>query len=416
MDNNFTLIFLLVLAAGTGLQWWLARRQLKSVSQHKTQVPAAFAEQISAAEHEKAANYTLAKLKFGQFLLILEVVVLLIWTLGGLLNVLDQTWRSLAWSPLWTGVGFLLSVMLIGSLLDLPAGYYRQFVLEQRFGFNRQTPGLFFADVIKNLLVSLVIGLPLLTVVLWLMQGAGELWWLWVWCVWMSFSLFMLWAYPSFIAPLFNKFQPLENESLKAKIENLLQRNGFISQGILVMDGSKRSGHGNAYFTGLGNNKQIVFYDTLLEQLDADEVEAVLAHEVGHFKHKHIYKRLVSMAVLSLLSLWLLAWLMGQQWFYQGLGMEQMSTYAALALFMFTLPVFSVFLSPLMSLLSRKHEFEADAFAAEQANPDTLVQALVKLYKENANTLTPDHLYSAFYDSHPPAPVRIAHLESLRKA
>lgn len=408
--HEFTGLFLIFLFAGTALQWWLAQRQLSHVRMNRHAVPKAFQEKISLQEHQKAADYTIAKTSLAQKLLPWETLLLLIWTLGGLLNWLDQSWRSLGWEPLWTGVAFLVSFSLLSSLLELPAGIYRTFVLEARFGFNRTTPKLFVQDMLKSLLLALLIGVPLVTLVLWLMESAGSLWWLYVWGVWMGFSLLLMWAYPVFIAPLFNKFEPLKDEELRGRIEKLLSRNGFSSEGVFVVDGSRRSGHGNAYFTGFGKNKRIVFYDTLLSGLNPSEVEAVLAHEVGHFKRKHIQKRLFMMILFSLGGLALLGLLMQQAWFYTALGINEMSTHAALVLFMLVLPVFTLFLTPLMSLSSRKHEYEADDFAAEQADANTLVQALVKLYKENAGTLTPDPLYSKFYDSHPPAPLRVAHL------
>jgi STE24 endopeptidase len=410
--NELTIIFLLFLVLGTGLQIWLTWRHKAYVQTHQHAVPDAFAEKISLEDHQKAANYTLAKISFGQKMLVIEVLVLLLWTLGGLLNMLDQTWRYFSWPELWTGVAVFLSFSILSSLIDLPSDIYSTFRLEARFGFNRTTPGLFVTDMLKGLVLSLVIGVPFIALVLWLMASAGEFWWVSVWAVWIGFSLLMIWVYPTFIAPLFNKFQPLEDEELKQRIEALLQGNGFSSQGIFVMDGSKRSGHGNAYFTGLGSNKRIVFFDTLLNALNADEVIAVLAHEVGHFKRKHLQKRIILMSILSLAGLAFLGWLMQQGWFYSGLGVSTPSTYMALLLFALALPVFTFLLQPIMAWFSRKHEFEADDFAAEQANPLTLIQALVKLYKDNASTLTPDPLYSAFYDSHPPAPVRIAHLSS----
>ena len=412
MMNELTIFFLIALALGTGLQFWLTGRHRAYVRAHQKAVPAAFAEKISLEEHQKAAVYTLVKTGWGQKMLIVEVLILLLWTLGGLLDVLDQALRGLEWSELWTGVAVLVSFGMLSTLIDLPASIYSTFQIEGQFGFNRTTPGLFVTDMLKSLALTLVIGIPFLWVVLWLMTSAGEFWWLYVWAVWISFSLLMAWAYPTLIAPWFNKFKPVENNELKQRIDALLQRNGFASSGIFVMDGSKRSGHGNAYFTGFGRNKRIVFFDTLLEGLNTDEVEAVLAHEVGHFKRKHLYKRLVWVAALSLAGLALLGWLMQQAWFYEGLGVSTPSTYMALLLFMLALPVFTFFLQPIMAWFSRKHEFEADDFAAEQASPLALVQALVKLYKENASTLTPDPLYSAFYDSHPPASVRIAHLSS----
>jgi len=411
--NTFSWIFLTALGAGLVLQWWLAQRQLNAVKYHASAVPDAFKGKISLDAHQKAATYTTAKVSLGQKLLLLEVVLLLVWTFGGLLNWVDAFWVEKQGSTLWTGVAVMLSVSMLGSLLDLPLSYYRTFVLEARFGFNRTDLKTFVIDLIKGLVLSLLLGVPFLALVLWLMGNAGQQWWLYVWMVWMGFSLLMMWAYPAFIAPLFNKFKALEDGALKTRIESLLQRNDFSSQGIFIMDGSKRSGHGNAYFTGFGRNKRIVFYDTLLEGLEDGEVEAVLAHEIGHFKRKHIYKMLFSMAAFSLGGLALLAWLMQQVWFFQGLGINSQNTYMALLLFMFILPVFSVFFSPLMSLMSRKHEFEADAFAASQTDAQLLVTALVKMYKENASTLTPDPIYSLFYDSHPSAPVRIAHLNQL---
>jgi len=410
--NELTIIFLIFLVIGAGIQFWLSWRHRAYVRTHQNAVPDAFAEKISLEEHQKAAAYTLAKNSFSQKMLFIGVVLLLLWTLGGLLNLLDQVWRSFEWSQLWTGVAVFISFGLLSAIIDLPSDVYSTFRIEAQFGFNRTTPGLFIIDMFKSLVLMLVIGIPFVALVLWLMAYAGEFWWLSVWAVWMSFSLLMIWIYPTFIAPWFNKFQPLEDDDLKQGIDALLQRNGFTSEGIFVMDGSKRSGHGNAYFTGLGRHKRIVFFDTLLKGLNTDEVIAVLAHEVGHFKRKHLQKRIILMAILGLAGLAFLGWLMQQAWFYSGLGINTSSTYMALLLFFLILPVFTFFLQPVMAWFSRKHEFEADDFAAEQANPQTLIQALVKLYKDNASTLTPDPLYSAFYDSHPPAPVRIAHLSS----
>ncbi|MCK5719094.1 MAG: M48 family metallopeptidase [Thiomargarita sp.] len=408
--NELTLFFLIFLFLGTSVQFWLSWRHKSYIIKHKNAVPDAFAEKISLENHQNAAIYTTTKLNFGQILLFIEVVILLLWTIGGLLNELDQIWRALEWSELWTGVAVFLSFGLISSLLDLPSSLYSTFHIESKFGFNNTSLRLFIVDLFKSLLLSLIIGIPFIILILWLMAYMGDFWWISVWAVWMGFSLLMLWLYPTVIAPLFNKFKPLEDGELKQKIEHLLEKNGFASKGIFIMDGSKRSGHGNAYFTGLGNNKRIVFFDTLLETLNADEVIAVLAHEVGHFKRKHITKRIISMSILTLLSLAFLGWLMKQDWFYTGLGIETASTYMALLLFSLALPIFTFFLQPVVAWISRKHEFEADDFAAEQAHPSHLIQALVKLYKDNANTLTPDPLYSAFYDSHPPAPVRVNHL------
>jgi STE24 endopeptidase len=294
----------------------------------------------------------------------------------------------------------------------LPFSLYHTFVIEERFGFNKTTPVTFIGDLAKQGLLMLLLGVPLTWAALWLMQGSGELWWLYLWLLWAGFSLLMFWAYPAVIAPLFNKFTPLDNEQLQQRIQALLDRCGFKSKGIFVMDGSRRSGHGNAYFTGMGRNKRIVFFDTLLETLEADEIEAVLAHELGHFKRRHVQKRIVIMMLMSLGGLALLGWLIQQTWFYQGLGVTQPSNHLALLLFLMVTPVFTLFLQPLASWFSRRHEFEADDYAASQSSAGYLIRALVKLYKENANTLTPDPLYSAFYDSHPPAPVRVAHLST----
>ncbi len=411
--NGFTYVFLIFLTASVLTQLWLDRRHIRHIQQHRARVPEAFARLISLEAHQKAADYTTAKTRLGARELLYGAALLLLWTLGGGLDSLNRAWTALDWDPIWTGVGFILSVSLLMMLIELPFSIYRTFKIEQDFGFNRSTPALFFGDVFKQVLLSLSIGAPLLSVVLWLMGNAGAMWWLFVWIVWMGFSLLMLWAYPAVIAPLFNKFKPLEDEGLRQRIEALLARCGFKSNGIFVMDGSRRSSHGNAYFTGLGNNKRIVFFDTLLGSLSHDETEAVLAHELGHFKHRHVFKRMIIMAATSLLGLGLLGWLMEQDWFYEGLGITTPSLHTALMLFMLATPVFTFFLSPLMALLSRKHEFEADEFAADQSAAAHLISALVKLYKDNASTLTPDPLYSSFHDSHPPAPVRIARLQQL---
>ncbi len=410
--NNFSWIFIAALMAGLVLQLWLMRRQQAHVLAHRAEVPAAFRAQIPLETHHKAADYTAAKLRLGRIELIAGVLWLSLWTLGGGLDWLDQLWRVLAWGPLATGVAFIISTVAIMALLDLPFSLYRTFVIEQRFGFNRTTPRLFVTDLLKQTLLLLALGVPLSALVLWLMQTSGDLWWLYVWLVWSGFGLLMMWVYPAFIAPLFNKFNPLTDEALRQRIQTLLQKCGFTSSGIFVMDGSRRSGHGNAYFTGLGRNKRIVFFDTLMTHLQPAEIEAVLAHELGHFKRKHVQKRMFQGLIFSLLGLALLGWLITQHWFYTGLGVQQPSLYAALVLFLLVVPVFSLFLQPVFAWLSRKDEFEADDFAAEQSDARALAEALVKLYKENANTLTPDPVYSAFHDSHPPAPVRVRHLLS----
>ncbi len=408
--NWMTLIFLVALGLSVLINLWLDNRQLRAVRRHRDAVPDEFREQISLEAHQKAADYTLAKTRLGILEVFIGAIILLAWTLGGGLQWLDSFWRGYQASPIVTGLLVMFSVMFISLLIDLPMSIYRTFRIEQKFDFNNTTPGLFVSDMLKQMLLAVVIGAPLLALILWLMQDTSPLWWVYVWAVWMGFSLLMLWAWPAFIAPLFNKFEPLDDEALKKRIEDLLERCGFKSNGVYVMDGSRRSSHGNAYFSGLGANKRIVFFDTLLESLDPDEMEAVLAHELGHFKRKHIMKRIITMAVFTLISLGILAWLMKQPEFYQGLGVREPSTYMALLLFMMISPLFSLYIQPAMAWFSRKHEFEADEYAARQSNARDLIRALVKLYKENANTLTPDPVYSAFHDSHPPAPVRIAHL------
>lgn len=408
--NSFTLLFLAALTAGIILQLWLSRRQIAYVIAHRSQVPAGFSEQVSQEAHQKAADYTLAKTRFGRLELIIAGLWLLVWTAGGGLNLLDQAWRGLELNPLLTGIGFMLSAFALMGVLDLPFAVYRTFIIEKRFGFNRTTPALFIIDLAKQALLMLVLMVPLSALVLWLMDASGKFWWLYVWLVWMGFALLMMWAYPAFIAPLFNKFKELQDADLAQRIQHLLQKCGFTSKGIFVMDGSTRSAHGNAYFTGLGRNKRIVFFDTLIDTLTPVQIEAVLAHELGHFKHRHVQKRMAIMFVMSLLGLALLGWLINQPWFYTDLGIEQPSVYVALVLFLLVIPVFTQFLQPLAAYFSRKDEFEADDFAAQQSDPRALIEALVKLYKENASTLTPDPLYSAFHDSHPPALARVAHL------
>ena len=409
--QTFTYIFLGFLLASTLVQLYLSLRQKAYVSQHRAAVPTPFADKITLTEHQKAADYTLAKGGFGRLESGIGLVLLLLWTLGGGLNWLDQFWRGFGWGELLTGAAVIISFSMIGSLLDIPASLYRTFVLEQRFGFNNMTAQTFVTDLLKGTALALVIGIPLVMLILWLMASAGQYWWLYAWASLTAFSLLMTWAYPQFIAPLFNKFTALEDGEVAERITALLTRTGFNSNGVFVMDGSKRSAHGNAYFTGFGKNKRIVFFDTLLKHLTPAQVEAVLAHELGHFKRKHIIKGMVVSISFTLAGFGVLAWLMQQEWFYTSLGVQQPSTYMALLLFMLMSPAFTFFISPLMARWSRKHEFEADDFAAEQSSSAELIAALVGLYKENASTLTPDPLYSAFYDSHPPAMVRIAHLQ-----
>jgi STE24 endopeptidase len=410
--NEFTWIFIIALALMTGIELWLSLRQGSHVRAHRDQVPAAFSEQVDLAAHQKAADYTVAKGKLSRIESVVGMVLLLVWTLGGGLELLSNAWQGLGWSAMTTGIVFILSFFVIGSLLELPLSWYQTFVLEDRFGFNRNTPALFLADLAKQTLLMLVLGAPLIWGALWLMASTGAYWWLYLWVAWIGFALIMMWAYPAFIAPLFNKFTPLEDVQLKARVEALLSRCGFKSQGIYVMDGSRRSGHGNAYFTGLGNNKRIVFFDTLLNTLDEDQIEAVLAHELGHFRRKHVIKNMGVMAILSLIGLAVLGWASAESWFYTGLGVSSQSNALALVLFMLVIPVFSFFLHPMMTALSRKYEFEADDYAASVSSGDHLIQALVALYQENASTLTPDPLVSAIYDSHPPATLRVAHLQA----
>ena len=410
--NTFTLIFLGFLAAGVVVQWLLVNRHIRHIRQNRAQVPAAFRGKIPLAAHHKAADYTRAKAKTNLADLIQGAVFILLWTLAGGLQWLDTFWRAFELPALWHGTLFILSVFAIMSALNLPLSLYRTFKLEAAFGFNRMTPRVFLIDLLKNALLGLAIGVPLLLLVLWIMDSSGAWWWLYVWLTWLGFSLLMMWAYPAFIAPFFNTFRPLQNAELKTRIENLLSRNGFKSQGIFVMDGSTRSTHGNAYFTGLGANKRIVFFDTLIDELSHAEIEAVLAHELGHFKCHHIRKRIMLMGAIFLIGLALLGWFINEAWFFNGLGVAEASNHMALTLFLIASPAFTFFLQPLFSFISRQHEFEADDFAAAEAHTENLITALVNLYRENANTLTPDPLYSAFHDSHPPAPIRIAHLES----
>ncbi|MBA2409822.1 MAG: M48 family metallopeptidase [Gammaproteobacteria bacterium] len=409
----FTLIFLIALGFSLALRLWLAQRHVDFVRRHRNQVPEEFHGSMPLESHQKAADYTAAKTRFGMLDACVDAVLLLIWTLGGGLNLVDQAWRSLGVGPLFAGAGVILSVLLIAAALDLPASIYRTFALEKRFGFNRTNVSLFVTDLCKSAALALIIGAPLILLVLWLMESSGDYWWLYVWAVWTAFGFLMTWAYPTLIAPLFNKFSALDDDDLRSRIQQLLERCGFQSKGVFVMDGSRRSAHGNAYFTGYGRNKRIVFFDTLMETLTPAEIESVLAHELGHFKRHHVKKRLLFMVVYSLVALALLAWLMNQTWFYSALGIGEPSVYMGLLLFMMVVPVFGFFTRPLMAWWSRKHEYEADEFAAEQSDARSLVTALVSLYKENASTLTPDPLHSAVYDSHPPAARRIAHLAAV---
>lgn len=408
---TFTLTFISLVLASTLVRLWLAGRHIRHVQHHRDQVPAAFSATITLDAHQKAADYTAAKSKLGLSEGVVQTLLLLALTLGGGLQGIDTFWQQVfADQTIIRGVAVIASAMLLTSLIDLPFAYYKTFVIDEEFGFNKMSLAMFFADLIKHGLLGLVLGGPILLLALWLMQSAGAYWWLYLWFAWSAFNLIMLAVYPSFIAPLFNQFSPLQDEQLKTRIESLLTKCGFKSQGLFVMDGSTRSSHGNAYFTGFGASKRVVFFDTLLARLNTDEIESVLAHELGHFKHHHVIKRIIMLFSVSFLGLALLGWLMQQAWFYTGLGVQNTSDYMALMLFLLVTPVFLFLLRPAMASYSRKNEFEADAYAAKQASAKELVSALVKLYRDNAATLTPDPLHSAFYDSHPPASTRIARL------
>jgi STE24 endopeptidase len=412
--NTFTVIFLIALIISYSIQFWLSGRQAAYVADHRSAVPEAFKNSVSLEAHQKAADYTIDKNRLGNIESLIGVIVLLLLTLGGVINMTFAYWSSWVASPLLAGVGALATIFLLMTVMDIPISLYQTFVIEEKYGFNKSTLKQFIKDHLLQLALGAVIGLPLLALILWIMDTVGPLWWLWAWGILMGFSLLMSWLFPTVIAPLFNKFTPMEEGSLKERIQGLLARCGFNSQGIFIMDGSKRSGHGNAYFTGLGNNKRIVFYDNLVNSLDDEELEAVLAHELGHFKCKHVIKMLIATAIMSLIGFAVLGWLINQDWFYTGLGvaLEQKSPAVALLLFMLVSPAFTLFLQPISAYFQRKFEFEADDFAANNAQASKMISGLVKLYEENASTLTPDPLYSAFHYSHPPAAIRIAHLES----
>ena len=414
----YTLLFAIALVSSLAVKLWLATRQMRHVAEHRATVPTAFTGQVSLADHQRAADYTLAKGRFGLLVMAAGHGVLLAWTLLGGLDALNSLIRDTVQPRLGTmayQLALLSAFALIGGAIDLPFELYSTFRLEQRFGFNRNTWRLYLADMLKGLLIGALIGLPLAAAVLWIMGAAGAMWWLWAWGTWAGFNLLVMVLYPTLIAPLFNKFEPLSDEALKTRVQALMQRCGFAAKGLFVMDGSRRSAHGNAYFTGLGAAKRVVFFDTLLAKLSAAEVEAVLAHELGHFKHKHVTQRLVMMFGLSLAALALLGWLAGQPGFYVGLGVAPNlgapNDALAVLLFMVAVPVFGFFASPLLAQLSRKHEFQADAYACAQASGADLASALLKLHQDNAATLTPDPLYVRFYYSHPPASERLAALQ-----
>jgi STE24 endopeptidase len=413
----FSELFVGALVLSTLVKLWLARRHLAHIAAHRAAVPEAFRAQIDLAAHQKAADYTSAKTRLAMLSVLLEAGLLLVLTLGGAIQWLATFWQQVFAAPLLQGMAVIVSALLLSGLLDVPFDLYRTFVIEARYGFNNMTLKLYLIDALKTLLLGAALGLPLLFGVLWLMQRMGANWWLYVWGAWVAFNLLLLFIAPTLIMPLFNKFLPMEDDSLKARIEALLKKCGFTASGLFVMDGSRRSSHGNAYFTGFGKTKRIVFFDTLLARLTPSEIEAVLAHELGHFKRHHMIKRIAASFAMSLGFLWLLAQLMQADWFYSGLGVTPptttLSTALALLLSFLVLPVFSFLLHPLTSAYSRKHEFEADAYAARQTAAHDLISALVKMYQDNAATLTPDPLYSTFYDSHPPATVRIDKLQTL---
>lgn len=414
-SSLFKLAFLLLLAAVTAGRLWLGYRQIRHVQTHRTRVPTAFQDRIALDEHQKAADYTCARTKLRMVQTIVEALLLLVFTEGHGLDTLNRTSGDLFGAGNLHTLALAGSVLLIGTLVDLPLGLYGTFVVEARFGFNRVTLKLYAIDLLRESLIAVLLGAPILIAAVWMMDSLGPFWWLWAWSAWMAFNIALLAIYPAFIAPMFNRFTPLPPGNLRDRVEALLARCGFRSSGLFVMDGSRRSSHGNAYFTGFGASKRVVFFDTLLERLTPSETEAVLAHELGHYRRRHVMQRIAALFVLSLLFLALLGWFRNASWFYQAMGLPLTAPDSALALILFMLvaPVFSFPLQPLMSLYSRKHEFEADAYAADHAHANDLVSALVKLYQDNAATLTPDPLHSAVYDSHPPAAARIARLESL---
>lgn len=413
---TLTVVFAVVLIANLLTKLWLSTRQAQHVADHRAQVPEAFAQTISLDAHQKAADYTLAKSRIGLIDLGLDALTLLAWTLLGGLDALNQVTLDLLGTGMTQQVVLVISFALIGGLLGLPLSWYQTFGVEQRFGFNHTTPALWVSDLFKGLLVGMVLGLPILWLVLWLMQAGGQLWWLYAWCALVLYQLFVMWIAPNVIMPLFNKFTPLEDDALKQRVSALMDRAGFTAKGFFVMDGSRRSAHSNAFFTGFGSAKRVVFFDTLLKQLNGDEMEAVLAHELGHFKHRHIVKMMFTSFAVSLAGLALLGWLSQQVWFYTGLGvrpnLEGGNSALALLLFMLVLPLLTFFVSPLSARRSRRFEFEADAYAVAHAQAPALGSALLKLYQDNASTLTPDPWYVAFYYSHPPASQRLARINA----
>lgn len=410
-----TTLFLTALFINLGIEVFLNIKNQFHIGIHRNKVPDEFADTVSLEAHQKAADYSRTKLQLARFALFFDAAILVFMTIGGGFQQIYTLWQSTELESIWRDIGFIISTLWFLSLLHLPFSIISTFKIEEEYGFNKMTPMKMVSDLLKSWGLMLVLGIPLLWVILSLMNAFFDNgWWLYAWLVWIGFNLFILWAYPKWIAPLFNKFTPLEEGEMKQRIESLLQRTGFESNGIFIMDGSSRSGHGNAYFTGMGKNKRIVFYDTLLESLKPKEVEAVLAHELGHFKHGHIRKQLILSAIISLVGFYLLDWLSHQPAFFEGLGITTHTTAAALLLFMTAVPTLFFFLAPFFAIKSRKNEFEADAFAAKHASADALISALLKMYRDNASTLTPDPWYSAWHDSHPPAKIRIDHLKKLK--
>ena len=413
--TTFGITFLFVLGLATALRLWLALRHMAYVRAHRAEVPPAFSGEVSLDSHRRAADYTAAKTRLNLLSIAVDTLLVLWLTFGGGVQRMYDAASQWFGGEIARGLTLIALVSIVTTLIELPLGLYRTFRIEEQFGFNKMTARLYWIDFAKNTLLAAALGLPLAACVLWLMQAAGDYWWLYAWLVWVTFNLVMLAVYPTWIAPLFNRFSPMQDPDLKERVEKLLERCGFRVKGLMVMDGSRRSSHGNAYFTGFGKSKRIVFFDTLLARLTPTEVEAVLAHELGHFRLRHVVKRIVWIFAGSLAFLWLLDVTMHQAWFYQGLNVDARSTAVALVLFFLVVPSFTFLLQPVLSSYSRKHEFEADRYAAQNASAADLASALVKLYKDNASTLTPDPVHSAFYDSHPPALARIAKLHEARQ-
>ncbi|WP_019555835.1 M48 family metallopeptidase [Thiomicrorhabdus arctica] len=412
--NWITPLFLFALSLNVLIEVWLNIKNQFHIGKHRQSVPEEFSDVVTLEAHQKAADYSRSKLQLSRLGLFYDAAILLFMTLGGGFQDIYNLWLTTALDPVWRDVVFLLSALWFVSLLHLPFSIISTFKIEAAFGFNKTTPLKFFTDLLKQWALMIVLGIPLIWVVVSIMTNyIDQAWWFYTWVVWMSFQFVLMWAYPKWIAPIFNKFSPLEDEAMKHRISQLLERTGFESNGIFVMDGSSRSGHGNAYFTGMGKNKRIVFFDTLLEKLSPEEVEAVLAHELGHFKHGHIRQKLIESTVLTLAGLALLGWLIQLPAFYSGLGMSSQTPAIALLLFMTAVPTLFFFMGPISALKSRKHEFEADAFAAKHVGAEHLISALLKMYRDNASTLTPDPSFSAYHDSHPPAKIRIDHLKTL---